>query len=364
MDNIGLLMIYANFHEGMSDAEMFRQETELGVLAEEVGFDCAWVPEHHFDVYAESPDNLQTLSYLAGRTSRIKLGTGAVILPWNSPLRVVEKLLMLDHLSNGRAVFGMGRGLAAVEYEGFGIDMESSRARFDEAAPMIIRGLKTGIVEGDGPYYPQPRVEVRPAPDPNRPWEDRIFGVAMSPTSVPPVAENGATMMTFIQYEVSKHAESVNEWRRLYREHHGVQPPPVMTLDACYCHQDPEEAERVARKYMTRHFTSIIQHYDMAGNHWRSTKGYENYQQDAEIIQAAGMEAAAAGYPDTQVFGTPEQIIELYRERMDVLGEYSPTIQPSFGGMPFPMVRESVRLFADKVIPELRKMTTKTVIGV
>ena len=69
--------------------------------------------EHHFFNYAMSPDNLQYLSYMAARTERIGLLTGAVILPWNDPLRVVERMIVLDHLSGGRALFGIGRGLGA-----------------------------------------------------------------------------------------------------------------------------------------------------------------------------------------------------------------------------------------------------------
>ena len=68
---------------------MYQGEIALAVLADELGFDSVWAVEHHFDDYSMCPDNLQLMSYLAGRTSTIKLGTGAVILPWNDPVRVV-----------------------------------------------------------------------------------------------------------------------------------------------------------------------------------------------------------------------------------------------------------------------------------
>src|SRR5690606_1505890 len=144
---VGMGLFYSNLHADMTDEEMFRAETELGVKAEAWGYDSIWLAEHHFDIYAESPDNVQVLAYIAAKTEQIKLGTGAVILPWNEPVRVVEKMIVLDHLSGGRALFGMGRGLAQLEYDGFGIDMNTSRQRFDEAAEVIVRGLRTGIVE-------------------------------------------------------------------------------------------------------------------------------------------------------------------------------------------------------------------------
>jgi alkanesulfonate monooxygenase SsuD/methylene tetrahydromethanopterin reductase-like flavin-dependent oxidoreductase (luciferase family) len=98
----------------------------LALLAEPLGYDRIWSVEHHFDDYAMCPDNVVLLSYLAAQTKRVKLGMGAVILPWNDPLRVAEKMIMLDHLSDGRALFGMGRGLSRSEYAPFMVAMDRS----------------------------------------------------------------------------------------------------------------------------------------------------------------------------------------------------------------------------------------------
>ena len=146
----GYLMLFQNAHENLSDADMVKKEMDLAVMAEDCGFDTVWSAEHHFDDYSMIPDNLQALTYVAAKTSKIQLGTGAVILPWNEPIRVAEKLSMLDALCDGRLVYGIGRGLARKEYEAFGIDMETARARFEEAAPMIVNALETGFIEGDG----------------------------------------------------------------------------------------------------------------------------------------------------------------------------------------------------------------------
>ncbi len=360
--DVGVLLVFQNWHENLSDGEMFRQETELGVLAEEWGYDSVWAAEHHFDDYSMCPDNLQLMSYLAARTSRIKLGTGAVILPWNSPLRVVEKVTMLDILSQGRVLFGMGRGLAKMEYEGFGVDMNTSRGRFDEAAELIMRGLENGYVENDGPIYVQPRVDVRPGPEAGTRWADRIYGVAMSPDSVPAVAKLGARMMTFMQYPAEMHVPAIERYREVYRETHHREPGPILTQDFIYCHEDAEVAEQTAREYLSRYFLSVIKHYDFAGSHWRETKGSEAYQSGADMIREAGMEAAGAGYADTQIWGTPEQILERYRERVELFGDHQPNVAPSFAGLPFDKVRASMKLFAEKVVPELHKMGVKAAV--
>ena len=73
-------------------------------------------------------------------------------------------------------------------------------------------------------------------------------------------------------------AHAIERWRSLYREAHGREPGPPLLQDFVYCHEDPEEAERVAREHLSRYFLSVIKHYDFAGSHWRETKGYEAYQ--------------------------------------------------------------------------------------
>ncbi|MEU4669348.1 LLM class flavin-dependent oxidoreductase [Amycolatopsis sp. NPDC023774] len=361
--DVGMLLVFQNWFEDVSDHEVFTRELEMGVLGEQYGFDSVWSAEHHFDDYSMCPDNLQIMAYLAGRTSKIKLGTGAVILPWNDPLRVVEKAIMLDHMSNGRLLLGMGRGLAKMEYEGFRVDMNESRERFDEAAAMIIRGLQNGYVENDGKYYKQPRVTVRPGLA-GHSWEGRIFGVAMSPDSIPAVAELGAQMMTFMQYDFAQHLEAIDRWRGLHREKHGTEPGAPLIQDFVYCHEDPEEAKRVAHEHISRYFLSVIKHYDFAGSHWRETKGYEAYQAGADMIREAGMETAASAYVDANIWGTPEEIVEKYAARREQGGELMANAAFCFGGLPLDKAEASMRLFGEKVVPQLHKMSSRAPAGV
>jgi len=194
MSHVGVNLGFGNLHEKLSDEEMYAGEVAISVLADHLGFDSLWSVEHHFDDYAMCPDNVVFLANIAGRTERIKLGTGAVILPWNSPLRVAEKMIMLDILSGGRAMFGMGRGLSRIEYAPFGIPMSESRERFDEAAAMILSALETGWIEGDGPFYPQPRTQLRPSPIGS--FSDRVYCVAMSQDSIPSVVGLRAGLMS------------------------------------------------------------------------------------------------------------------------------------------------------------------------
>ena len=115
--------------EGRTDRNVYRNELRLGDLAEPLGFESIWGVEHHFTDYTMCPDVLQYLTYFAARTQRVQLGSMVVVLPWHQPIRVAEQVLDARPLSNGRLILGIGRGLGRVEFEGFGVDQEDSRAR-------------------------------------------------------------------------------------------------------------------------------------------------------------------------------------------------------------------------------------------
>jgi alkanesulfonate monooxygenase SsuD/methylene tetrahydromethanopterin reductase-like flavin-dependent oxidoreductase (luciferase family) len=163
--DVGMMMVFASYGwDDCSDQRVWDEEIRLARLAADLGFDCLWSAEHHFNDYSFVPDNLQLMSYLTAACPNIDLGTAAVIVPWHDPLRVAEQAAVLDLLSKGRLRLGLGRGLARGEFAAFRMSMDESRERFDEAAPMIVNALKTGFIEGDGKFYKQPRIEIRPRP--------------------------------------------------------------------------------------------------------------------------------------------------------------------------------------------------------
>ena len=208
---VGMNCIFEG-HEGASDEQVWRDELRLADLAEPLGFDMLWSVEHHFTSYTMVPDVLQFLTYMAGRTERILLGSGAVILPWHNPIRVAEQVAVLDIVSGGRFIFGMGRGLGRIEFEGFGIPMDESRERFVEMSQIILQALETGILEYDGKYYQIPRRELRPRP--TRGFRDRLYAAAVSPASVRIMADVGAGILINPQKDWMEVADDLNQYRR------------------------------------------------------------------------------------------------------------------------------------------------------
>jgi alkanesulfonate monooxygenase SsuD/methylene tetrahydromethanopterin reductase-like flavin-dependent oxidoreductase (luciferase family) len=344
-------MIFQSYGYGtdITDAQVYDEEIALGVLADELGFDALWPVEHHFEDYAFCPDNVVFLAYMAARTNRIKLGTGAVIVPWNEPLRVAEKISMLDHLCNGRLLFGMGRGLARREYEPFSIDMGTSRDRFDEAAPMILRALASGFIEGEGPHYPQPRTPIRPKP--SRPFTDRTYCVAMSPDSVIAAANLGARMVVFSQRPYEQQKDAFEEYRARYEDLHASPSPPPVTCDFVYCDRDASRAEDKARDHLVGYLTSVLQHYELMSDHFKSAPGYESYGRAVDLLQAIGLEPLCEQYLAVQAYGTPERIVERLQARRELIGDFDLTACFRFAGLPFDEATQSMTLFATDVLP-------------
>ncbi|MEU7814354.1 LLM class flavin-dependent oxidoreductase [Pseudonocardia sp. NPDC049154] len=340
----------------LSDEEFYRKEMDLALLAEPLGFDGIWCVEHHFDSdYAMSPDNVLVLGYLAARTEKVTLTTGAVIVPWNDPLRVAEKISVLDQLSGGRVQLGIGRGLAKIEYNLFGIDMAESRERFDEASAMILSALEKGVISGDGPFYPQAEAPIRPGP--RRDFNDRTVCIAMSPDSREQAADMGVAISTFSQFPLEVHIQGFEEYRARFQEKHGRPAPPVTMSDQVYCSEDADECAATAREYTARHLALALKHYKFDdAEHFRNLKGYQSYTAAAEQMAAAGQEAASEGYYQTQLTGTPDQIVERIQHRREQIGEYHQNCGFSFAGLPHDKAEKSMRLFATEVLPRLEKL--------
>ena len=352
MLSIGINLGFGNLHPELTDEQMYEGDVSVGILADQLGYDHLWAVEHHFDDYSMCPDNLLMLAYLAGRTSQIKLGTAAVIVPWNDPLRVAEKAIMVDILSGGRLLLGLGRGLSRKEYVPFRIPLDETRERFDEAAAMIFEAVETGFIEGKGPYYPRPRAELRPRPRGS--FEGRRYCVAGSPDSIVAAARLGAQMMSFIVRPVSDLLPTFVRYRELYEAEHDEVAPPISLAVGMYCHEDDEVARERQEIFVHRFFMSNVDHYEMAGEHFAKTKGYERYAEGAAMLREVGLEKAAKDYAATTLWGSPERVLGQIEAIRDVVGDFELSLTVAFGGMPYDQSRASLELFAREVMPKAR----------
>ncbi len=195
--HVGMGLIFQNPEDERPDLQVYREELALAELAEPLGFQSIWGVEHHFTDYTMCPDVLQFLTWCAAKTERIQIGSMVVVLPWHDPVRVVEQVLMLDNMSNGRLILGLGRGLGKVEFGGFRVPMEKSRGMFMEYADLILTALERGYVEYDGEHIQQPRREIRPRPF--KTFKGRTYAAAVSPESSRIMAELGVGILIIPQ---------------------------------------------------------------------------------------------------------------------------------------------------------------------
>ncbi len=350
--DIGVLGIFQNYRGAQDDADVIRGEIDVALLAEELGYDSYWAAEHHFFDYSMCPDNVQWLTGIAGKTRRIKLGTGAVIMPWNDPYRVASKVALLDQQSGGRALLGFGRGLSRREYESFGVPMEEARGRFDEGTEIVVRALNTGVCEADGEFFKQPRCEIRPRPTAT--FADRLFSIGVSPDSAVQAAVMGARLMVLAQQPWEVFLETaLNPYREKWREVQGSEPPPPVCGQLVYCDEDAGRAEELGQTYIKNYFSTVVEHYEIGGKHFG--KGYEFYRDAAEMISAIGLDEMANMYAGVNTWGTPEQILEKIGQQRSILqADVDVLAIMKYGGMSDAEASSSMKLFAEKVVPELR----------
>jgi alkanesulfonate monooxygenase SsuD/methylene tetrahydromethanopterin reductase-like flavin-dependent oxidoreductase (luciferase family) len=293
------------------------------------------------------------LAYVAAKTRHIKLITGAVILPWNNPLRVVEQAVELDILSEGRLILGMGRGAARREFRSFGVELKDTREMFDEAALIVMQGVETGIVEADGKWYQIPLTEIRPRPF--KSFKDRLVQVTMSPSSVDVATRYGLQALRFSQGDWRNAVPEINAYREKFQQLHGRAAPPFIISDFVLCFKDKKKVTEYCDRYFSRMFATVADHYEFMSDHFKDLPSYSTYQFMGQAAAAAGgPDKAYRDYISGNMIGTPGELVAHHQQRKAMVGDYSMLANFSFGGLPYDQVYEQIRLFAEQVLPRLK----------
>ena len=352
--HVGSSIFFQNFQHKRTDLEVYQNELKLADLAEPLGFDSIWGVEHHFTDYTMCPDVLQFLSYMAGRTERVQLGSMVVVLPWHDPMRIAEQFSVLDHLSGGRAIIGVGRGLGRVEFEGFRLDMSESRTRFAESAKMLVDALENGVAEFDGELIKQPKVDIRPKP--YKSFHGRTYAAAVSPESSLALAQLGLGILIIPQKPWSEVENELKTYREIFQEVNGTPAPPPIVVGFTFCHEDEGRAKEMASEYVGNYWDSIMDHYEFRSDHLKETKGYEYYGKFTEKIEQYGTQDVKDFFLDLQVWGTPDQCYDKIMSTRGRVGSDSFLAAFSFGAMPYDEVEKSMRLFAKEVLPRLKEL--------
>jgi len=150
---------------GASQASAFRDVFELVERAEAWGIDCVWLGEIHFNpARSVISASLQVASSIATRTRRLRVGTAVQVLPLNHPLRIAEEVATVDHISEGRFEFGIGRSGVVRSYDTYGVPYGESQARFREALAIIRQAWTGEPFSYAGEFYQVQNATVAPRP--------------------------------------------------------------------------------------------------------------------------------------------------------------------------------------------------------
>ncbi len=340
-----------------SDREIFREEIGIARIADECGFDSVWTIEHHFTSYTMVTNPLQYLTYIAGITTHVDLGTMVTVLPWHNPVRVAEDVNMLDSFigPDRNVICGVGRGLGRREYAGLGIDQNEARGRFDESLQVLKQLLATGQCDFDGEFYKIHGLHLRPQPE--RDLSANLWCAGGTAQTVEIIAKHDVKPLTIPTTSLDVALANMHRYAEL-RQQAGYAPSHTKLALWTYVADTPAEAQAGAERYMVEYADSALRHYELLGTHLGGIKGYEAYgaQQDALRNDASPFRL---GFFRSHPWGTPEQTIARATELAHAFGTDEIMFIFKYGAMPMAQAEKSMRLFAKEVMPALRELSPK-----
>jgi alkanesulfonate monooxygenase SsuD/methylene tetrahydromethanopterin reductase-like flavin-dependent oxidoreductase (luciferase family) len=337
----------------------------IGDLAEPLGFDGIWAPDHCCTPYGMSPNPLQLLTYFAARTERIQFGTFVVVAPWWHPVRLAHQIAYLDILSNGRyTTIGLGRGVAKTEFEALGIPREESRQRFNETLEILQLAFTRERFSYDGEIFKIPEMSLRPAPKSND-LADRFFGSSATAESLEILSRRGMVPLFVGNKPIEEAAKDVARVNR-FRAEEGLPPCQPCNVLFMHCVRNEADAERT-NEWIVRANMDVNIHYGFAdASNFKDVKGYEAYA-SREAAATALLAEAVTGKADGRsklpgydasnlMIGTPETVFAKIKAAQEACSFSEITVVPHFGHMPHEDAVRSIELFAAEVLPELHRM--------
>jgi alkanesulfonate monooxygenase SsuD/methylene tetrahydromethanopterin reductase-like flavin-dependent oxidoreductase (luciferase family) len=345
---------------GRSEPQVFRETLEELVLAEHAGIHTAWFVEHHFMreySHCSAPDLV--LAAAAQRTRSLRLGQAVVPLPYHHPLQVAERLATLDLLSGGRMEFGFGRGFAPREYAAFGVPMEQSRSRTEEALAVIRQSLAGRPVNFRGRHFHIEKVEVLPRPvqQPHPP----LWMAAVSPESFDLAARLGVGVLAgpFKPWYMVR--ADIERYRTAWRAHRrtGGEPARAGMTIGLLCLEDGRRARELARRHLLWFYRQLLKQTSPVLE--RLHAGYEHYRRLGALrfLAQAALSLTALEAAGMVVVGDPAHCRERLQSYCDA-GVDRLLLAVSAGGLPTDAVRECLRLIGQHLIPHFADRTAPT----
>ncbi len=337
-----------------SEPARYQETIEQILLADQLGFDVAWLAElHFFRNFSIMPSPLMVAVAVAQRTRRIRLGTAVTLLPFHHPLRAAEEAATADLLTGGRLEYGVGRGTIAVHFQGFGMARDESRERFEEALEMIVRAWTEERVTYKGRFYQVADIAVEPRPlqKPHPP----IRIAANSPETAEFAGRKGYDVLVASPINpVPGFYEHIRAYRAALKT--GARPEHLGDVAALFfvCPQTSRAAARAEAEQSLLHYFRTIGEQALLG-------GRGQYEGSYAYLEQVRARAAAMTYETVDetmaVYGSPEECIA----RINDVYQHSAIDQLvcwfNAGGLiPHRDVMATMERFASKVMPAVRSL--------
>ena len=329
----------------------FRDVFELADRAEAWGIDCVWLGEIHFTpTRSVISASLQVASAIAARTRRLHIGTAVQVLPLNHPLRIAEEVATIDHISEGRFEFGVGRSGVVRSYDTYGVPYGESQARFREALEIIRQAWTGEPFSYAGKFYRVDNATVSPRPFqvPHPP----IRMAATSDETFPAAGRMGLPVFVGLRAtEIADLQTQLAPYRQAWAEAgHGGEPSVYLRVPV-YVSTTEEGAREEPRE-------SLMSFFARQSELARSAVGRAGAgPADRRRFQAERM--ASLSYDDVLArkvaFGTPEGVIERLTHLRDELGLDGVVAELNPGGrIPQALETRSLQLLTHEVMPAFR----------
>ena len=260
---------------GADDQAMYAEAVADAKLAQELGFHAVWMVEHHFSDYYPTPNPLMFLSHLAAVCPGLGLGTAVMVLPWYDPVRLAEDIAMLQSLTTGDLMIGMGRGTAKMEYDAMRVPMGEARERFRESFEVLQLALagKPFTYKGRHVTIERPNT-VRPRLGQKRP---QFFGAIGSPDSAEIMGDLGLSPLSLSQFPDYLLMKILARWRgRMSARGQSMETTlPVSTK--CFVGDTDAAAREEARDHLARFYRLQAEHYATDTTAWGDIAGYQQF---------------------------------------------------------------------------------------
>ena len=339
--------------EPKSDQTLYNEVIEDCRLGYELGYEAAWMNEHHCSDYFPTPSPLLIFAAVAREVPDLGLGTMVLVLPWYHPLRLAGELSMLNQLTRGKLHIGLGRGTAKFEYDAFGVAMPEARDRFAEGIQLVRKALAGGKFEHQGKFFPQPHaLELRPRPNGK---EINFYGAIGSPPSAGIMGDLNLPPLLIPSFPPKLMTQMLNTWRERTLAAGGNVNATLPMATTMLIADTDAEALALGQRYLPRFFELQCIHYDIANHPWDDIEGYQQFSKIFANLQRYAREPESlAEYMRWHLIGSPETV----RRRIEELASFGFdyfVIGSNTPGVPKQLQRESLARFAKEVAPKLSR---------